>query len=148
MKLGTLAADIGKGLFAGFAGTLVMTVTQTADNALRKRPPSSTPAEAAGKVLGVQPTGDEEKQRFSNLVHFGYGTGWGAVRGLIGALGLRGTPAMLAHFAAVYGSALLMLPALGVAPPVSEWGAAEIADDAFHHLVYAAAVSAAYEKMN
>jgi hypothetical protein len=103
MKLGALASDVGKGMFAGLAGTLVMTVAQTVDNSLQKRPPSATPAEAAAKILGVQPTGDEEKKRFSNLVHFGYGTGWGA---------------------------------------------AEIADDAFQHLVYAVAVNAAYERMS
>ena len=142
-----LASDIGMGLFAGFAGTIAITASQTVDMRLRDRPPSRAPAEAAGKVLGVQPTGEEEKKKFSQLVHFGYGTGWGMVRGLIGALGLRGTPAMLAHFVAVYGTALVMLPALEVAPPVSEWGAEEIAIDAWHHLVYAAAVNAAYERM-
>ena len=55
---------------------------------------------------------------------------------------------MLRPFAAVYGTALVMLPALKVAPPVAEWGAEEIAIDAWHHLVYAAAVNAAYERMN
>ena len=148
MRIRTVASDIGKGLFAGFAGTLAISASQAADMALRDRPASSAPADAAGKVLGVQPTGDAERQRFSQIVHFGYGTGWGAVRGLIGAMGLTGTPAMLAHFAAVYGTALVMLPALKVAPPVAEWGAEEIALDAWHHFVYAAAVNAAYERMN
>lgn len=148
MKLATLAADIGKGLFAGFAGTLAITASQMAEMKLRDRPPSSAPADAAGKVLGVKPTGEAEKRKFSQWVHFGYGTGWGAVRGLIGAMGLSGTPAMLAHFAAVYGTALVMLPALKAAPPVAEWGAEEIALDAWHHLVYAAAVNAAYERLD
>jgi hypothetical protein len=37
-----------------------------------------------------------------------------------------------------------MLPALGVAPPLWEWGVAEIAIDALHHAVYTAATSVAY----
>ena len=86
--------------------------------------------------------------KFSQLVHFGYGTGWGAIRGLLASLGLRGTPGMLVHFAAVYGTALVMLPALEVAPPVAEWGAQEIAIDAWHHLVYAAAVNEAFERLD
>ena len=38
-----------------------------------------------------------------------------------------------------------MLPSLGVAPPFWTWGAKEVAIDAFHHAVYVAATSAAYE---
>lgn len=37
-----------------------------------------------------------------------------------------------------------MLPALEVVPPVKEWGAQELGIDAFHHLVYATAVTLAY----
>jgi hypothetical protein len=37
-----------------------------------------------------------------------------------------------------------MLPALDVAPPLTEWGAKEVAIDAFHHLVYATATGFAY----
>ena len=41
---------------------------------IRGRKPGGSPAEAAGKVLGVQPTGNEEKKRCRQIVHFGYGT--------------------------------------------------------------------------
>jgi hypothetical protein len=41
-----------------------------------------------------------------------------------------------------------MLPALEVAPPLTEWGAKEIAVDALHHLVYAAATGAAYSLLD
>ena len=37
-----------------------------------------------------------------------------------------------------------MLPALDVAPPLTEWGAQEVAIDAFHHIVYAIATGVAY----
>ena len=93
MKVGDVAADVGKGLFADAIGTAAMTVSSTLEMKIRGRPASSAPADAAAKVLGVEPKGEKDQARFSNLVHWGYGTGWGAVRGLIGAAGLRGTGA-------------------------------------------------------
>ncbi len=148
MTIKTLAADFGKGLFAGFAGTLAITASQTVEMKLRHRPPSSSPADAAGKVLGVAPTGEAEKQRFSRIVHFGYDTAWGGLRGVLDALGLSPTAATAVHFAAVSGAAMLMLPGLKVAPPVREWGAGEIAVETLHHLIYALATGAAYEKIS
>ena len=117
MKLGEIAASVGKGLFAGVAGTAAMTVSSTLEMKIRDRQASNAPAEAAGKVLGVEPTGESEQARFSNLVHWGYGTSWGTVRGLIDAAGLEGKEAAAAHFLAMWGSEQVMLPALGVAPP-------------------------------
>jgi hypothetical protein len=144
MKLGDVAADVGKELFAGAAGTAAMTVSSTLEMKIRGRPASNAPADAAAKVLGVEPKGEKEQVRFSNLVHWGYGTAWGAVRGLIGAAGLEGSKATAAHFGAVWGSEQVMLPALDVAPPFWTWGTKEVGIDAFHHLVYATATSAAY----
>ncbi len=147
MSLKTTSADFGKGLLAGFAGTLAITASQTAEAKIRNRPPSSSPADAAGEVLGVAPTGDAEKQRFSTIVHFGYGTAWGGVRGLLAAAGLRGRQADLVHFVLVSGTAMLMLPGLKVSPPVKEWGATELGTNTLHHLVYALVTGAAYERI-
>ncbi len=80
---GDVASAVGKGLFAGAAGTVLMTISSTIEAKLRDRAPSSAPADAAGKVLGVQPRDQDGQARFSNAVHWAYGTGWGAVRGLI-----------------------------------------------------------------
>lgn len=143
-----LCFSIGKGLFAGAAGTAAMTISSTIEMKIRGRKPSDAPAEAAAKVLGVSPVGEDEKKRFSNLVHWGYGTGWGAVRGVIGATGLRGLPAGALFFAAIWGNELVMLPTLGVAPPATEWGRDEVAIDALHHLVYAATTSLVYEALD
>src|SRR5215217_1944755 len=131
MKLGDVAADVGKGLFAGAIGTAAMTVSSTLEMKIRGRPASSAPADAAAKVLEVEPKGQKEEARFSNLVHWGYGTSWGAARGLIGAASLWGMRAGIAHFGAVWGAEQVMLPALGVAPPFWQWGATEAAIDAF-----------------
>lgn len=144
-RIGYAAGSLGRGLLAGAFGTAVMTASSTIEMKLRGREASSVPGDAVAKVLGVAPKDDEAKQRFSDIVHLGYGTGWGAARGVIDSIGLSGPPAAAAHLAAIWGTALVTLPALGVAPPVKEWGSKEIAIDFFHHAVYAAATSLAYE---
>lgn len=139
MKLADIAANLGKGIFAGVAGTAAMTVSSTVEARLRGRGASSTPARAAAKILGVEPVDEGAKARFSNLVHWGYGIGWGGVRGLIAASGLSWPAATTAHFALVWGAEQVMLPALGVTPPLTRWGMKEVAVDALHHMVYTAA---------
>lgn len=100
---------------------------------------------AAAKVLGVRPIDEQSEARFANIVHWGYGTGWGVARGLLRALGLPPRAATIVHLALVYGGEQIMLPGLGVAPPATEWGGEEVAIDAWHHVVYVAATAAAFE---
>ena len=140
------ASSIGKGLVAGFAGTAAMTISSTIESKLRGRAPSSAPARATTKALGIAAFEDAVAQaRFNDLSHWGYGTGWGVVRGLLDAVGLPPGKATAAHGAAVWGSAQVTLPALDVAPPAIFWAKEEIAIDAFHHTVYAIATGLAYE---
>jgi hypothetical protein len=140
-----IADGIGKGLLAGFAGTAAMTVSSTLEARIRRRPASSAPARATAKVLGIKEfDGDLAQARFNDLSHWGYGTGWGVVRGLLAAAGLSPKAATAAHGAAIYGSAQVTLPALEIAPPVIFWPKQEIAIDAFHHAVYTAATGLAY----
>jgi hypothetical protein len=143
------ASSIGKGLVAGFAGTAAMTVSSTVEAKLRGRTPSSAPARATAKVLGISSFEDAVAQaRFNDLSHWGYGTGWGIVRGLLAAAGLPPGKATAAHGAAVWGSAQVTLPALDVAPPSIFWPKEEIAIDAFHHTVYALATGVTYQLLS
>jgi hypothetical protein len=144
-RIREIAEDVGKGLVAGVVGTAAMTISSTIEEKLSGREPSDTPAKAAGKVLGVQPRDPAGRARFSNFAHWGYGTSWGAVRGLLAALGVRGPSASLAHFALVWGAEQVMLPTLKVAPPPWEWGAEPLALDGLHHAVYAGTTGIAYE---
>jgi len=140
-----VTSSIGKGLVAGFAGTAAMTISSTLEAKLRGRAPSSAPARATAKVLGISSLEDGIAQaRFNDLSHWGYGTGWGVIRGLLDAAGLPPRKATVAHGAAVWGSAQVTLPALDVAPPAIFWPKAEIAIDLFHHAVYATATGLAY----
>jgi hypothetical protein len=144
-----LAEAIGKGLVAGVAGTAAMTISSTLEMKARGRAASSAPADAAAKVLGIAGFVDKAaEQRFGTLVHWSYGTGWGAVRALLGLAGLPPAAATAAHLALVWGSEAVMLPSLGVAQPFWTWGAEEVAIDVMHHVVYATVTGVTYELLD
>jgi len=144
MSIGDVAADFGKGLFAGLAGTAAMTVSSTLEMKLSGRGASQTPAEAAETVLDVEPEDEQAEGRFSSLVHWGYGTAWGGARRLLASAGLSGPAATAAHFGLVWGSEQVVLPALGVSAPVFKYGGKATATDLLHHAVYATATGLAY----
>jgi hypothetical protein len=72
--------------------------------------------------------------------------GWGS--GVLAAAGLSRPAATAAHLGAVWGSEQVMLPTLGVMPPLTDWGAKEAGIDALHHLVYAGATGVAYSLLD
>lgn len=144
IRLGGVAAAVGVGLAAGAVGTAAMTLSSSLEARLRGRAPSTSPARAASRVFGVAPVDEVGEARFNTLVHWGYGTSWGAARGLLGAVGLRGPAAAVAHLAAVWGAEQVVLPGTATAPPATQWEPQEVAIDLWHHVVYAVATSAAY----
>ena len=144
-RVDTISTAIGRGLVAGLAGTAAMTISSTLEARLRGRASITAPARATAKMLGIREfDSDLAQARWNDLSHWGYGTGWGVLRGLLGATPISPRAATLAHGAAIYGAAQVTLPALDVAPPAIFWGAKEIAIDALHHAVYATATGLAY----
>jgi hypothetical protein len=144
-SVATLASNVGKGLVAGLVGTAAMTVSSSLEARIRGRAASSAPARATAKVLGIKEFEDDiAAARFNDLSHWGYGTMWGVVRGLLGSTSLSPRAATAAHGAAVWSSAAVTLPALEVAPPFVFWGRKEVAIDLWHHAVYATATGLAY----
>lgn len=140
-----VATAVGLGLVAGVAGTAAMTVSSTLEARLRGRPDSDTPAQAVATVLGVRQFEDDTaRSRVNQLAHWGYGTGLGAVRGLLGASGLSPNMADVGFHVTVWGAEQTMLPALDLAPPVTEWGARQVATDLVHHGVYSLATNGVY----
>jgi hypothetical protein len=147
--IATLAQNIGKGLVAGLAGTAAMTVSSTVEMKVRRREASSAPAKAAERVLGIKEFESASAEKiFGTLVHWGYGTGWGAVRGILRALGVPAATATALHYSVVWGGEGVMLPVLDVAPPITMWGGKEIAIDVWHHIVYVVATAIAYEALD
>jgi hypothetical protein len=139
-----LMATIGKGLLAGLVGTAAITISQMIEMKLSKREPSTAPADAAGKVLGVKPRDEESKERFANVVHWAYGTSLGLLRAVLGGGRADRFWAPLVHLGAVQTAAMIMLPSLHVAPPVKDWEVATVGTEVLHHAVYAAATDATY----
>ncbi len=138
---------VGRGLLAGLAGTAAISLSQAIERRLTKREPSTAPADAAGKVLGVRPRHLAGKARFAHIVHWAYGTSWGLFRTALGGRPSGRFWAALVHLAAIQTAALMMLPKLGVAPPVADWEPAEIGTEILHHAVYSVAADATYRAL-
>jgi hypothetical protein len=138
---------LGNGALAGLAGTVVMTLAQKLEMKVTQREPSTAPADALEKVTPIALRDETQRMRVANAVHFAYGTAWGEVRGVLSLLGLHAIPATLAHLGLVWGTALRMLPALDLAPPVRQWGAKAIAKDLMLHAVYVAATAGVFEAL-
>ena len=93
----SVLSAITKGLFAGFVGAAVMTVSETLEATLTRREPSTVPAQVGSKLFGITPSGNAEVTRLNNAVHWGHGTGMGAIRSLLALVGLRGLAATATH---------------------------------------------------
>lgn len=161
--IGNFGSAIGRGLLAGIAGTVAITIAQMIEMKITGRGPSSAPAEVGGKVLGVEPRRAERgeakkhketsvkqlnKKKFGQLMHWGYGTGWGVCRGLLSMTGLKGPAASAIHFGAIWGTELVMIPNMTKSPPATEWGPQALAKDALLHMIYAAAAGAAFDAID
>lgn len=146
MSMGDVAGDVGRGLVAGTVGAAAMTLSNMVEmRFVTGRSGSTVPARAVETVTGVEPADESSETRLNELSHWGYGAAQGAVRGLIGAAGLRGVGGALAHYAAVWGGQQALMPALGVGAPTWRYGRKAITIDLVHHTVYVAATSLAYE---
>jgi hypothetical protein len=147
----TPAGAVARALAAGAAGTAAMTVYQTAVAKLRGSEASTAPAEVGKRVIrGVFHRRFDESQTplLNNVMHWGYGTGWGAAYALTEGIEAPVLPRGLAFGTLVWGASLLELPAMKLAPPVWDYPAAELAFDVSAHLVYGIAVAAAYHALS
>jgi hypothetical protein len=153
-----------KGSVAGPIGTAAITVAMKGAPVIMQQlgvsPPEPKTQAAKQKAAGEpteklaekvstgvldRPMEPEAKQTAGQAVHWGYGTAWGVLRGLLAATGMAAKTATALHGGAIYGAAQVTLPALEIAPPAVFWAKEEIAIDAFHHAVYATATGVVYE---
>ena len=135
------------GAIAGFAGTAAMTLFQLIEMRLKDRKASDAPLKAVEKITGVEVVGRESRERATTAIHWAYGTAWGVARGLLQHAGLSAPAATAAHTALVWGSALVMLPALKLAPPIAAWDPETFATDTAMHMTYGFATGIAYESL-
>lgn len=147
-SLGALGSAIGKGLLAGIAATAAMTLSQMIEMKITKREASDATVKVAEDTAGIKPASKQDKQKLSQELHWSYGTAWGVARGLIGLTGLKGLPATLVHFGAVWGTSLIMLPKHDAAKPINQQQPKDIAIDVLHHGVYAITAGLVYDALD
>lgn len=142
---------LGRGVAAGAGATVAMTAYQVAVMKLRGQEGSTAPGQVLKRLLeGV--TGreipDERMGLLNNVGHFAYGTSWGIPYALAGEM-LPGGPIErgVEAGAVVWGTSLIELPLLDIAPPVWEQPPLEVALDASYHLVYGLALAAAHRTL-
>ncbi len=128
-------------------GTALMTAAQAAGMRLTGRKPSLVPGHVASKLLRLKPADEEALSRISIGMHWTHGMTMGTVRALIGRGGLHGGAAAAAHFALTWSGDVMLYKALGIAPWPWKWSLEELAPDLLHKGIYAAATSAAYDRL-
>jgi uncharacterized membrane protein YagU involved in acid resistance len=152
---------VTRGLVAGVAGTAVMTAWQELSARLQSpgdgdvgegQPPderaepsdpwetASAPAQVARRAVSAFLQSDIPAERITlttNVMHWAYGTGWGAVYGLIA--GTRGRSTLgdgLRFGAAVWASSYGELVPMGIYEPPWAYSPQTLAWDLSYHLAY------------
>ena len=143
----TSTPSLTKGALAGLIGTAAMTVAQTAEMRLTGREASLVPGHVASKLLRLEPKDEAALSRISISMHWAHGITMGTVRALVARTGLRGPGAAAAHFALMWSGDVMLYKTLGIARWPWQWTPAELAPDVVHKGIYAAATSAAYDRL-
>jgi hypothetical protein len=150
-----------RGALAGVAGTAAMTVwqelsakLQSSESGARQGAEPQDPWEKASapakagrivlRALGYEvPAGQIDL--LANVMHWGYGTTWGAVYGAVAGKGAREQPLSrgLGFGALVWVMSYVQLVPLGIYEPPWTYSPQELAMDLSYHLAYGAGLGAA-----
>jgi hypothetical protein len=136
-----------RGLAAGFAGTVALTVSQRIEMRVTGRPPSDLPAKVAEGVLGISPRG-RQRELVAFATHWLNNTASGLGRAALAGAGLRGAPAVAGTLVLYFGGSTLMFTRLGLVPPPWRRGAGPLAIDVMNAGVYAVVTSRVYELLD
>ncbi|MGD9485390.1 hypothetical protein WDH52_19435 [Streptomyces sp. TRM70308] len=145
-KRANLAANIGCGVLAGVAGTVVMTAFQKlVEMPITGRGDSHAPADFAERVMPVHPSSPEDRKRLNYVTHFSLGGMWGTAYGIAAAAGLRGQKAVNTVFATVYTGDTLGNIALRLYQP-TKWSKQDWIIDLVEKYVQAQATGAVFDR--
>jgi hypothetical protein len=158
MSRATPLGAVTRGLAAGLLGTALFTVYRT----LRGQGEVESPEEARGTDWSEAPppaqvghrlvegvfqhdVPREQGGRLQMIVHFAYGTFWGAIYGLVHE-SRKGSAAVdgVGLAAAVVATDYTLLPVMGLYRPPWEYPPETIAKDFAEHVVYGVSVAGAY----
>lgn len=142
----SLAANVGRGVLAGVAGTVVMTAFQKLDEMpITGRGDSYAPADFAERILPLNPTTPEGRKRLNLVTHFSLGGMWGTAYGIAATAGLRGQKAVNAVFATVYTGDVILNTALGLYHPM-KWSRRDWVIDIVDKYVQAQATGLLFDR--
>jgi hypothetical protein len=144
--VGLSRSTIAAGLGAGVLGTVAMTGWQELSSRLmsngdsegKTEPPSwddaPVPAQVARKLATAAGVDPDPKRipLLTNVMHWSYGTGWGAVYPLLPKRPLTG----VAFGAGVWAMSYVQLVPLGLYEPPWKYPPTQLALDLWNHLVY------------
>ena len=144
----TTATIIGRGILCGAAGVVAMLASQEVEKRIFKRTPSRVAAETADKVLGMKPSDKASQGKFNTVIELSYGSALGVVRSTLGHFGITGLGASALHLAVIGTNVSLIIPALGLAPPVREWDKQKLAIEVIHHTAYVLVTGLVYDRID
>lgn len=139
-----MVESIRRGLAAGFAGAMAMSVSTNAEMRLRGRPPSDAPARVLSRLLRIDASTRRRKALLASGGHLATSLALGAARGAMAAAGMRPAPAGATLLGLALLPEILIVPALGASPPPWRWSANDSAISVLHHGVYAGVTNATY----
>jgi len=142
-----LTANIGRGILAGVAGTVVMTAFQKfIEMRITGRGDSYAPADFAERVLPVSPSTPQGRTQLNYVTHFSLGGMWGTAYGIAANAGLSGQKAVHMVFATVYTGDVILNTALGLYRP-TEWSTEDWIVDLVDKYVQAQATGLIFDRL-
>lgn len=136
---------------SGLAGTAVMTATTKAEAVLRGEPgqpvdydDSRIPVRLVERIVSHRFV-DETEQFVNEVIHFGYGSVAGLLRG---ALEDRARRPATTFFALTWVAEIVALPVLGLAPPVWRWRRDVLVTSMAQHAVYSYVTDLVYRSLD
>lgn len=142
--IGETLTAVARGVAAGFAGAIAMSMSTNAEMRLRGRPPSDAPAQALSRLLGVSARGKRRRLQLALAGHLATSITLGAARGVMARRGVGSEPAGAALFTLALLPEVVVVPALGAAKPPWRWSAADTAISVLHHGIFAVTTNATY----
>lgn len=139
---------VARGALAGFAGAIVMSVSTHLEMSLRGRPPSDAPARALGRIFGLSTRGKQRKRQLALAGHLVTSVSIGAAGGALLGAHMGPAPTGAALFALAMLPEIVIVPALGAAPPPWRWRPVDWAVTVGHHGVYAGTTAATYARLD
>jgi hypothetical protein len=126
-----------RGLLAGAAGVVAMTIAEKLEQALTKRPNSYVPGRVLLTSLGQRPGSDDQPLLANWAMHWGQGILLGAGRAFMARQGLRGPMGSFLFLNLRLANDQIFENATGVGAPPWTWPKGEQFVDLLHKGIYA-----------